>query len=177
MDNCYWEVGKADVIQAISEVRDTVVEGRGITGALWFSVAKGGGRARDRIGKVSSKFFHTVPFDLVQQYVTWDLAHNVFFCAANILLAHGGKGVPIGGFLSAQEMILWAISKERVLYTQKGFNSIMKRACATLKNSMSLSFKPGRTLTFPSAKVLPSNIEFFEMFGMKGWFQQSNKTL
>ena len=85
--------------------------------------------------------------------------------------------MPIGGFPSAQEMILWAISKERVLYTQKGFNSIMKRACATLKNSMLLSFKPGPTLTFPSAKVLPRNIEFFETFGMKGWFQQSNKTL
>ena len=70
MDNCYWEVGKANVIEAISEARDTVVEGRGITGALWFSVAKGGDRARDRIGKASSKIFHTIPFELVQRYVT-----------------------------------------------------------------------------------------------------------
>ena len=53
-DNCYWEMKKREVIDAISEAAQAVVEGRGITGHLWLSVAKGGDEARDRIGKAAS---------------------------------------------------------------------------------------------------------------------------
>ena len=52
----------------------------------------------------------------VMRYVRWDIKHNGWFCAGPVLMAQGDKGVSIGGFLSAQQMIFWAISKERKLF-------------------------------------------------------------
>ena len=59
------------------------------------------------------------------RYVHWDIHHNIWFSAGPVLMAQGDKGVPIGGFLSAQQMILWAISKERKLFEHDSFLRIM----------------------------------------------------
>ena len=101
MDNCYWEMKKQEVLDAIRESAQAVMDGRGVTGQLWFSVAKGGDKACDRVGKANSQLFHTIPFEAVLRYVTWDIRFNVWFCVGPVLMAQGDKGVPIGGFLSA----------------------------------------------------------------------------
>ena len=179
IDNCYWEMKKREVVQAISEAAQAVVEGRGVTGKLWFSVAKGGDKARDRVGKATCQFFYTIPLDAVMRYVRWDIRHNVWFCPGPVLMAQGDKGVPIGGFLSAQQMILWAISKERKLFQHDSCMRIMSQVQTQVrrKHGVSMTFKPGPMLTFPRNNVLPKNKQFFATYGMKGWFDQHNKCL
>ena len=87
MDNCHWGMKKQEVLDAIRESAQAVMKGWGVTGQLWFSVAKGGDKARDGVGKASSQFFHTIPFEAVLRYVTWDITFNVWFCAGPVLMA------------------------------------------------------------------------------------------
>ena len=88
-------------------------------------------------------------------------------------------GVPIGGFLSAQRMILWAISNERKLFQHDSCVQLMKWVQARLrkKHDVTVSFKPGPMLAFPRNSVLPRDKQFFTTYGMKGWFDQQNKCL
>ena len=68
---------KCEVMQAIFEAAQAVGEGRGVIGQLCFSVAKGGDKARDRVGKAACQFFYTIPLEAVMRYVRWDIKHNV----------------------------------------------------------------------------------------------------
>ena len=171
MDNCCWEMKKREVVQAISEAAQAAVEGRGVTGQLWFSVANGGDKARDRGGKATSQFFYTILLEAVMRYVHWDIKHNVWFCAGPVLMAQGDNGAPIGGFLSAQQMILWAIFKERKLFQHDSFIRVMSQVQTQVrrKHGMCITFKPGPMLDFPRKSVLPRNKRFFSSYGMKGW--------
>ena len=79
---------------------------RKIRGGFWFSIAKGGLKSLDRIGKASDKGFRTIDLDEVISFVDWDMHYNNLFCLWGIVLKQQEKGVPIGGFLSAQLMCL-----------------------------------------------------------------------
>ena len=45
----------------------------------------------------------------VLKFVKWDVFHNSQFVFGSVVLAQGDKGVPIGGFLSAQWCVLWGV--------------------------------------------------------------------
>ena len=79
------------------------------------------------MGKSANSTFLVVSFQQVYENVVWDLLHNTYFCLEKILLRQGPKGVPIGGFLSAQIMVLWVIFSESVLLTSEGMHTHMRK--------------------------------------------------
>ena len=109
----------------------------------------------------------------------WDLLQNTFFCLDSILLRQGPTRFTIGGFLSAQIMILWAIFRQAVLFSFEGITKHMKKVQSAL-SGMGMPqciFTPGPQLTFPQHVVLPKRKTFFSSYGMCGWFDQQQKTL
>ena len=73
------------------------------------------------MSKMSSHFFYNMLQDAVMRYVMWDTRHNVWVYIGSMLMAQGDKGVPIGGFFRAHEMIPWAISKGRNVFKHDTF--------------------------------------------------------
>ena len=146
---------------------------------LWFSIARGNDRHRDRVGKNSQSAFLNVHFQQVYDYVMWDLLQNTFFCCDSILLRQGPQGVPIGGFLSAQIMVLWAIFCESVLLDRDSSQKHMQTVNEGLsrKGLPHCTFTPGPQLTFPKDIVLFRRRDFFACYGMRGWFDQQHKIL
>ena len=104
---------------------------------------------------------------------------NTFFCCDSILLRQGPRGVPIGGFLSTQIMVLWAIFCESVLLDRDS----MQKHMQTVNEGLSkrglphCTFTPGPQLTFPKDIVPPRRHDFFARYGMRGWFDQQQKIL
>ena len=179
MDNCYWNIDKREALQALTAAKEKIMNSLGQRITLWFSIARGNDRHRDRIGKSAEHMFVVLNFDEVYEYVVWDLLHNTFFCLDTILLRQGSRGVPIGGFLSAQIMVLWAIFRESVLFNQEGMQAHMRNVHQALcgMGMPACSYTPGPQLTFPQDVVLPRNRAFFKEYGMRGWFNQQFKTL
>lgn len=68
----------------------------------------------DRLGSAASKDFYIVSSDQVLRYVKFDIEDCNLFTLGNLILKQGVKGVPIGGFLSAQLAELWAIWREEM---------------------------------------------------------------
>ena len=62
----------------------------------------------DRFGKNSEKSFVTLSEEEVLRFVEFDMAANVFLTVGPVILSQGAKGIPIGGFLSAQIVEIWA---------------------------------------------------------------------
>ena len=85
-------------------------------GDLWFSIAKGGDKTLDHIGKGSESKHRLVNLRDVLEFVKWDIFHNTEFVFGCIVMSQGDKGVPIGGFLSAQLCVLWGIFRELLLF-------------------------------------------------------------
>ena len=125
VDNCYWNIDKKEALQALTAAKEKIMNSLGKRITLWFGIARGNDRHRDRIRKSAENMFVVLNFDEVYEYVVWDLLHNTYFCLDTILLRQGPRGVPIGGFLSAQIMVLWAIFRESVLFSQDGMQKHM----------------------------------------------------
>ena len=102
-----------------------------------------------------------------------------FFCCDSILLRQGPRGVPIGGFLSAQMMVLWAIFCESVLLDRDSMQKHMQAVNEGLsrRGLPHYTFTPGPQLTFPKDIALPRRRNFFACYGMRGWFDQQHKIL
>ena len=77
-----------------------------------FAINKQGLKALDRLGTGASHGFHNVTGAEILRYVEFDLHDNVVFTLGPLLMAQGHKGVPIGGFLSAQLAEIWALWRE-----------------------------------------------------------------
>ena len=77
-----------------------------------FSIAKGGGEDLDRMGKASARQFHLLTEDEVLRFAEYDLCSNVLLAIGPLILSQGDKGVPIGGFISAQIAEIWAAWRE-----------------------------------------------------------------
>ena len=100
-------------------------------------------------------------------------------CLDTILLRQGPKGVPIGGVLLAQIMVLCAIYRESAFFFSEKFPHNMSKLQSALskKKSPPCTFTPGPRFTFPQDIVLPKNQQFFSTYGMRGWCDQTNKTM
>ena len=109
MDNMFWEIPQHEAVQSVTWAFDACRKGKN---DLWFSLARGGGKALDRIGKASGTQFFLVSESAVRRFVEFDTRLNNLFTIGRVLLAKGTKGVPIGGFISAQLAEIWAVWKE-----------------------------------------------------------------
>ena len=111
MDDMFWQIERSEALQAISWAIDRArSDARGKT--LWFSIAKGLEKDLDRFGKNSAKSFVTLSESEVLRFVEYDMTENVFLTVGSLILYQGARGIPIGGFLSAQIAEIWACWKE-----------------------------------------------------------------
>ena len=106
IDNCFWNLCKNGVLEALGDVAVRVRRGRKFRGELWFSIAKAGDKTLDHIGKGSESKHRTVNLRDVFDFVKWDIFHNTEFVFGSIIMSQGDKGVIIGGFLSAWLRVL-----------------------------------------------------------------------
>ena len=118
-------------------------------------------------------------FEQIHKYVVWELYHNTYFCVDQILMRQGERGVPIGGFLSAQLMVLYAIAQEIKIMNpagmQKRIQKVSRKYCK--EKLLAFQFSAGPQLTFQRPPLVPRISTFFESYGMKGWFDPQNKTI
>ena len=84
---------------------------------IWFCISKDGLRKSDRLGKGTFERFLNVSSDEVWRYVDFDFSFNNLFVLGPLVLRQGLKGVPIGGFLSAQLAELWCLWQEWLTLT------------------------------------------------------------
>ena len=78
-----------------------------------------------------------------------------FFEVWGVALRQAKRGVPIGGFLSAQLMCLWALIREHTFFSDPAKDNLI-RAVRTQwpKQREPVSVKPGPRLTCPSVLKL-----------------------
>ena len=112
IDNAYWELDKGKILWALKYVADEVRKFRRIRGQFHFSIAKGGLKSLDRTGKAFENSFRTVALTEVPHFVNWDIHENNWFQVWGVVMRQQEKGVPIGGFLSARLMCIWALATE-----------------------------------------------------------------
>jgi len=101
MDDMYWRIPKAQVIQAQVDTAKWVAKWRRLP-SIWFSIHRGGDHSLDRIGKGASSQFWTIPLTFVLKFLRWELTHNVLVCFGRLILKQGDSGVPIGNCISQQ---------------------------------------------------------------------------
>ena len=111
MDDMFWEIPTQEVFKAV-EWAIRHVKGGG--GQLFFSLAKGNMRQLDWLGSSSGKSFVVLSPTEVEQFVKFDVTDCNLLVLGGLILKQGRKGVPIGGFLSAQLAELWALWREYV---------------------------------------------------------------
>ena len=99
MEDMFWEIPTSEIVLGLEWAAKYL---KGSRSRLWFSIAKGGLRHLDRIGLASSSDFYGINFDQVLRYVLFDISQCNLFTLGQLIIQQGIKGVPIGGFLSAQ---------------------------------------------------------------------------
>ena len=107
MAHMFWGIPATDVKSAVEWALNTIRAKHRATN-LWFSVSKESNHL-DRIGCSTTPGFTVVQEDCVSRFVDFDLDNNVLFTAGGVILAQGGKVVPVGGFISAQAAEIWTI--------------------------------------------------------------------
>ena len=113
MDNMFWEIPQHEAVQSVTWAFDACRKGKN---DVWFSLARGGEKALDRMGKASGTQFFLVSESAVRRFVEFDTRLNNLFTIGRVILAQATKCVPIGGFIFAQLAEIWAVWKEH-----KGF--------------------------------------------------------
>ena len=111
MEDMCWEIPKQDAMAAVRWAC-SLVKPCANSGSLSFAIAKGQLKHLDRIGTGSSDQFYNISSAAVLRYVQFELFENELFVLGPVILSQGDKGVPIGGFLSAQISELWALWRE-----------------------------------------------------------------
>ena len=110
MANRFWEIPLEQVTQSI-DWAFSVLAKKQRTSSLNFAVSKAD-KHLDHLGCASSNAFLNVQQDQVRRFVLFDTYDNVLFVAGPLILRQGLRGVPIGGFISAQLAEIWAIWRE-----------------------------------------------------------------
>ena len=95
------------------------------------------------------------------------------------MMRQGNKGVPIGSFLSAQIMVIYAIAQEINIMNATSKAKHMKKVQKKyqMEQLPAFTFQDGPQLTFHNTPLVPRISTFFESYGMKGWFDPQNKTI
>ena len=98
MSDMFWEILASEVNSALVWALATVRSAH-CASELCFFVSRESNHL-DRIGEATAPGFVVVDEHCVTRFVNFDLDDNVLFTAGAVVLAQGGTGVPIGGFLS-----------------------------------------------------------------------------
>ena len=175
IDNAYWELPKDGVLDAVTQAAQRVQKHGGMRGSFHFSIAKGGERLLDRIGSATERHFRVVPLEDLLKFVRWDLYENTLFEWQGWVLNQNIKGVPIGGYLSAQLMCIWALVQE-INFVENPGPLFEKLLLGWDRRTLpEISLKPGPTLTFPKVAWVPKDTHTFNRTGMSGWFEPAWK--
>ena len=177
IDNAYWELPKEGVYDSVKQPSQLVCSHRGMRGNFFFSIAKGGERSLDRIGKAADRGFRAVPLEDFLNLVRWDLDHNTLFEKDGLVLNQNIKGVPIGGFLSAQLMCIRALVQE-ITFMQNQvpiFSKVRKQWDNKVWPKM--TFTPGQQVARPEMAWVPKDVGCFNSHGMDGWVEQTYRLL
>ena len=110
MADMFWEIPLEQVVLSLEWALASLAKKRRST-SLTFAVSKAD-KHLDHIGSAASNAFLNVTQDLVTRFVRFDTYDNVLFVAGPVILRQGLRGVPIGGFISAQLAEIWAIWRE-----------------------------------------------------------------
>ena len=114
MADMFWEIPAEEVKQAARWAMQRMCANQRIKHAL-FSISRES-KHLDQVGTSAAQSFLVVDEAAIMRFFDFDLDQNVLFTAGGVVLAQGGKGVPIGGFISAQAAELWAMWRERNLF-------------------------------------------------------------
>ena len=175
IDNAYWELPKDGVLDAVKQAAQRVQKHRGMRGSFHFSIAKGGERLLDRIGSATEPHFLVVPLEDLLKFVRWDLYENTLFEWQGWVLNQNITGVPIGGYLSAQLMCIWALVQE-IEFVENPGPLFEKLLLGWDRRTLpEISLKPGPTVTFPKVAWVPKDTHTFNRMGMFGWFEPAWK--
>ena len=117
MADMFQEIPATDVKWAVQWALNAVRAKHRATN-LSFSASKESNHL-DRIGRSTAPGYTVVREECVSRFVDFDLDNNVLFTAGGVILAQGGKGVPIGGFISAQAAEIWAIWKDHCVFSDE----------------------------------------------------------
>ena len=178
IDNAYWELDKGAVLEAVRQAARIVRTHRNVRGGFWFSIAKGGLKSLDRVGKASDKGFRTIHLDEVVSFVNWDMHFNNLLCLWGVILKQQKKGIPIGGLLSAQLMCLWALICEYNSLESDDKQALLQPVLSPWPDALPQPvIKPGPVLTFPFVAYVPTSRDMFDDQGMHGWFRPESKLL
>ena len=122
MADMFWEIQADEVKQAARWAMQRMCAKRRVKHAL-FSISRES-KHLDRVGTSAAQSFLVVSEAAIMRFLDLDLDQNVLSTAGGVVVAQGGKGVPIGGFISAQAAELWAMWREHHL-----FHSALTGAC------------------------------------------------
>ena len=100
MADMFWEIPADEIIQAARWAMRRMCTKQCIKQAF-FSISRES-KHLDRVGTSAAQRFLVVDAAAIMRFLDFDLGQNVLFTAGGVVLAQGGKGVPIGGFIPAQ---------------------------------------------------------------------------
>ena len=110
MQNIFWEIPNLEAMECVRWVISLVHPNREPDASM-FAVCKRGLKHLDWVGTRSSSL-SCISGAEVLCYIAFGLFDDGLFCCGPFVLPQGDKGVPIGGFLSAQLSELWALWRE-----------------------------------------------------------------
>ena len=193
MDDMFWELSVEETKKA-PKWAFRVVSGKK---TFWACIHKGGLRELDRVGVGSADNFVSTSEKAITEYVDFDVRDNNLFRVGPLILEQGLRGVPIGGFLSAQLSEIWAIWREELyaLGPEKEATAAKvteelrsaypnTRVNVTLTGAMDFTLAPDtlRTMSIVSkmcravniAEVTPNRVEGE---GFQGWWNPVDRML
>ena len=178
IDNAYWNLNKKKVAHAVRKAAATVKAYRRMHSTFCFSIAKGGLRMLDRIGHAADRNFRVFTIDNVLDFVDWDLKDNTLFALWGVVMQQAKQGVPIGGYLSAQLMCIWALTQEMIFPEDPKKELLIRKVRkAWPRHLPTPATKPGPVLTFPDPAYVPRNKQVLYTEGMRGWFHPNKRLL
>ena len=109
-----------------------------------FAIAKGSLSLLDRIGTATGKNYRVFSLEQVTRFVHWDLHANTLFAVWGVVLLQSERGVPMGGFISAQLMCLWALVREHTFWDDPRKDLLLTNVAAMWPRDWNLpQIKPG----------------------------------
>ena len=111
MEEILWEIPEGEVERALQWALQLV---RGRKKLQGFYLHRRGVRKLDRLGRGSSTDYISILEEEVMRYVRFDIEDDIRLVFARLILRQGGKGVPIGGFLSAHLGEIWCSWREAI---------------------------------------------------------------